>query len=85
MMETLEHKRLIDAGKVELAERLNEAIAVADFKLEQSLTDVETLVLEMNQASLTQTCQLLRVGNEQLLKDYCEAKPYRMHVTVNGA
>jgi len=51
MMETLEHKRLIDVGKVELAERLNEAIAVADFKLEQSLTDVETLVLEMNQAS----------------------------------
>jgi len=75
-METLEHKRLIDVGKVELAERLNEAIAVADFKLEQSLTDVETLVLEMNQASLTQTCQLLRVGNERLLKDYSEAKPY---------
>lgn len=43
----LEHKRLLVAGQVEEAERLNEAIVAADFKLEKNLTDVETLVLEM--------------------------------------
>lgn len=42
-----EYKRLMDAGQVKLAERLNKAIAAADIKLEVSLTDVETLVLEM--------------------------------------